>query len=489
MATTPSVLARWHDITAVQTLPGWKITGAPAWVLAYFSATFTRTRPQVPLEEFHSGLETLLARLRADGTALREDWQARNYADDWVGRRFLSRPRADGAFVYELTGNSARFLSFLDGFNPARTSLNTSRLTTLLTRIESLAQETDPDKNTRIGQLKAEIAQREAQIQALETMDQAPTLDVEHAVEAAHDILDLASRLPSDFKRMRDGLEEMLHGLRQEIIESNATKGITMGEILEADRRLRSTTEGRTYESFTAFLNDDGQQARLRTGITDVLSRDFTDNLDAEDRQTLHRLVSEMRAQAAEINAIYGRLSESLHTYVQTDEYRESVQLRQAIRAAEAALHAAPRARKRAAVLPAPSLYFSAFESTAATRLYDPDNHQPPARLATPAAFSPEDIKRSPKTAKADPAQIRSAISQALAEHGTDRVTLGQAYERLPAEHRHINSIRSLLHAALNSSGEFSADALEAVTFTQIDGTERTAYVPATTILKAVSHG
>ncbi|HEY8296064.1 MAG TPA: DUF3375 family protein, partial [Micrococcaceae bacterium] len=228
---------------------------------------------------------------------------------------------------------------------------------------------------------------------------------------------------------------------------------------------------------------------RLRSGITEVLSRDFTDNLDAEDRQTLHRLVSEMRAQAADINTIYGRLSESLHSYVQSDEYRESVQLRQVIRAAEAALHQAPRTRKRAAILPAPELYGSQFESTAATRLFDPDNHQSPARLAVPAAFSAQDISRSPRTAKADRSEIQAAIAQALAEHGTGEVTLGQAYRRLPAGHQHINSIRSLLHAALNSGAGFSADALEAITFTQIDGTQRTAFIPATTIRKAAHHG
>ena len=478
MATTASVLRRWHSIQVLQTLPDWKVITAPAWALAWFSTIFTRTRTQVPLDEFHTGLEDVLARLRVEGTALREDWSARNYADDWVARRFLSRPRADGVFVYELTGTAARFLAFLDGFNPGRTSLNTSRLSTLLGRIESLAQETDPDKETRISQLQAEIAQREAQIKSLENAEEAPTLDVEHAVEAAHDVLDLAASLPQDFRRMRDGLEEMLHGLRQEIIDSNATKGITMGEVLEADRRLRSTPEGRTYESFTAFLNDDDQQARLRSGITEVLSRDFTDHLDGEDRQTLYRLVPEMRAQAAEINTMYGRLSESLHTYVQSDEYRESVQLRQAIRAAEAALHQGPRARKWAAVLPAPALFSSQFESTAATRLYDPDKHQPPARLAAPAVFSPQDVKRSPKTAKADHTAIRSAIARARARSGTDAVTPGQAFDLLPAAEQHINSLRALLHEALNSGTGFSTDTVESITFTQIDGTRRTAYIP-----------
>ena len=126
--------------------------------------------------------------------------------------------------------------------------------------------------------------------------------------------------LPADFKRMRDGLELMLHTLRAEIVESNATKGITMGEVLEADKRLRGTSEGRTYESFTAFLNDEEQQQRFRQAIAEALERDFADALDAEDRRALQRLMPQLRAQSAEIHRIYGRLSESMHTFVQSDE-------------------------------------------------------------------------------------------------------------------------------------------------------------------------
>ena len=38
-------------------------------------------------------------------------------------------------------------------------------------------------------------------------------------MEAARDILDLAARPAHDFRRMRDGLEEMLHTLRQEMAD------------------------------------------------------------------------------------------------------------------------------------------------------------------------------------------------------------------------------------------------------------------------------
>jgi hypothetical protein len=66
---------------------------------------------------------------------------------------------------------------------------------------------------------------------------------------------------------MRGRLEKMLADLRQEMVECNAAKGLTMGEILEVDKKLHGTAEGRTYEDFTAFMNDADQQAPFRAAV------------------------------------------------------------------------------------------------------------------------------------------------------------------------------------------------------------------------------
>ena len=62
----------------------------------------------------------------------------------------------------------------------------------------------------------------------------------------------------------------MLHNLRQEMVKPDAAKGLAIGEILEADQKLRSTAEGRTYEGFTAFLNDGDQQSRFRAATRTI---------------------------------------------------------------------------------------------------------------------------------------------------------------------------------------------------------------------------
>ena len=91
------------------------------------------------------------------------------------------------------------------------------------------------------------------------------------AVEAAGNILDLAASLPADYKKMRDRIEELVGELRNQIIEESLTKGATMAQVLEADKRLRQSPEGRTFRSFTAFLEDPQQQLRFRSAIGEVL--------------------------------------------------------------------------------------------------------------------------------------------------------------------------------------------------------------------------
>ena len=482
MRSTEQAVSNWHTQKDFRLSPAWKLLSAAPWTIAFFRAEFTPNRPRIALEEFHAALAAFLKELRHENLNLNEQWQAANYADSWVRNQFLARPMVDGQFVYEPTAQTQRVLNFIDGFTQERTNLNSSRLSALLNSIESLAHESDPDPAARIRQLDAEIAERQAQIQALETGQEPAVLPHETSVAAARSILDLASSLPADFKRMRDGVEAMLHTIRQEIMESSVAKGVAVGQVLEGDRQLRSTAEGETFRGFTEFLNNPQQQARFRQAVREVLERDFVSDLSSDERNTLANLVRELRRQASEVHAIYGRLSESLHTYVQSDEFRESMLLRKAIRSAELAVAHSPDLKTRTPAVPV-NLYLPEFETLAGIGIFNPEDHVPPPRLAEPPALSNADIHRTPNTPKADAGAIRQAITAATAAAKDGKATLGAAFGLLPPEHRHINSIRGLVLTARQTDQDIG-DRFEVLTYKQIDGVERTAYLPLVTFHK-----
>lgn len=488
------MLGRLGELEVLTKGPAWALTRSAPWVIATLQTAFTRNRPHVELETFHDEIDDFLAELRARDADLGLPSTAgtltgRLVADDWTRRRFLARRAHSGRIVYELTEAAARVLAFLDSLSSDRSTLTGSRLGTLLADVEKLAHETNPDTSARVEALEAEIGERREMIHGLESGEIDAALDSEHAVEAAENILDLAAGLPADFKRMRDRIEESVGQLRNQIIEESLSKGATMAQVLEADRRLRESSEGRTFRSFTAFLENPEQQLRFRSAIAEVLSRDFADRLGPEERQTLRRLVAELRDQHSEIQGIYGKLSESLNTYVQSDDYRQSVRLRDAIRRAEQAVRRLPYQRERAAYAPAPELFGAEFDSLAMVKLFDPDEYVPPPRLAEPIAFAEEDRVRSARTGKAKAAALRQALDVALAR-GEGRATAASVWRALPPEEQHINSIRALLGELLHRGGSFAAQpgaegraaAWEALDFEQVDGSARRAYVPAVEI-------
>lgn len=474
------ISARLRDLELLTKGPAWALTRSAPWVIAVLQASFTRTRPQLPLEEFHADVDSFLEQLRRQepgpGGAAPGTSSGRNYADEWTRKNFLTRRNQSGQIVYEVTEPAARVLAFLDSLSSERSTLNGSRLGTLLGDVEKLANETNPDQSARLESLGEEIEERQQLIQDISSGDFDGLLDDDEAVEAAGNILDLAASLPADYKKMRDRIEELVGALRNQIIEESLSKGATMAQVLEADKRLRQSPEGRTFRSFTAFLEDPQQQMRFRSAIGEVLSRQFADDLSPEDRETLKNLVAELRHQHGQIQRIYGKLSESLNTYVQSDDFRQSVRLRKVLREAEQAIRSLPYERERPGLVRGPALFNAGFESLAMVKLYDPDEFAVPPRLADPIAFSDSDRVRSPRTRKASPDAIRTAVAGAS--------TLAEAWEQLPAGEQHINSIRALLSHALHEGAAFDRGAWDGLDFEQIDGTTRKAYLPVVTLTK-----
>ena len=479
-----AISARLRDLELLTKGPAWALTRSAPWVIAVLQASFTRTRPQLPLEEFHADVDAFLEQLRRRDTVDGEQHggpaggpqSGKRYADEWTRKRFLTRRNQSGQIVYELTEAAARVLAFLDSLSSERSTLNGSRLGTLLGDVEKLANETNPDQSARLESLETEIHERRQLIEDITSGDFDGLLDDDEAVEAAGNILDLAASLPADYKKMRDRIEELVGELRNQIIEESLSKGATMAQVLEADRRLRQSTEGRTFRSFAAFLEDPHQQMRFRSAIGEVLSRQFADGLSPEDRETLKNLVAELRTQHSQIQSIYGKLSESLNTYVQSDDFRQSLRLRKVLRKAEQAIRSLPYERDRPGLVAGPELFNADFESIAMVKLFDPDEFAAPPKLAEPIAFSEADRVRSPRTAKARPDVVRAAAAGAG--------TLAEAWENLPPEERHINTVRALLSHALQSGADFERSAWEHIDFEQIDGSTRRAYLPLVTLTK-----
>jgi len=473
----------WHQSQQFRRSAAYRLITAPPWALAFIRAEFTADRPRVSLELFHASLDSFLRQARDSEEQVPASSTAEDFAEGWVRQGILARPLIDGRFSYEPSAATLRVLRFLDELSTDDSRLNSSRLNTLLTSLESLAHETDPDPQARGRALEAEIAQRQAKIDALRAGHDPAVLSPASALSATRSVLDLASSLPADFRRMRDGVRQMLHSLREGILDASTAKGVAVGQVLEADRQLRSTAEGETFSGFTEFLGSPEAQQRFRAAVNEVLERDFVDDLQAPERQILTNLLRELRRQAAEVHESYGRLSESLHAFVQSEDYQQAQLLRQAVREAELAISRSTNLKPRSALAPL-DLYAPQFVTLHGLGIFDPSEHVAPPPLAEAPQFDAADIVRTPSTAKVDMPFLREAVRTGLEDAGHAPVALHQLYTRLPAEHRHLNTIRALIEIGRTNGEALSPAELHPVEYFQVDGSTRTALLPALSFTK-----
>ncbi|MGP9649711.1 DUF3375 domain-containing protein [Glutamicibacter sp. 287] len=473
----------WLQSQQFRSSAAYRLLTAQPWAVAFIRSEFTADKPRVALELFHASLDSFLKLARTSDEQIPQTYSAQDFAEVWVKQGILARPLIDGRFVYEPSAQTLRTLRFLADFSADDSHLNSSRLNTLLSSLESLAHETDPDPEARIRALESQIAMRQAQINELRTGDAPAVLSRATALSATRSVLDLASSLPADFRLMRDGVQEMLHSLREGILDASTAKGVAVGQVLEADRQLRSTAEGETFRGFTEFLNSPDAQQRFRAALSEVLERNFVDDLDTPERQILTNLLRELRRQAAEVHTSYGKLSESLHAFVQSEDYQQAQLLRQAVRSAEAAIVKSVTLRPRSALAPL-ELFAPQFMTLAGLGIFDPSEHVAPPPLAAAPDYSASDIVRTPSTPQANMAFLRESVTSKLGHRSEDRLPLDEIFNDLPEEHRHLNTVRALIEIGRTNGESLSETDLMTITFRQIDGSERTAILPALTFTK-----
>ncbi len=473
----------WIQSQQFRSSAAYRLITSQPWAVGFIRAEFTADRPRIALELFHASLDSFLKSARQSDEQIPASYAAQDVAESWVKQGILARPLIDGRFVYEPSAQTLRTLRFLADFSTDDSHLNSSRLNTLLSSLESLAHETDPDPQARIRALESQIALRQAQIDQLRSGDDPDVLSRTTALSATRSVLDLAASLPADFRRMRDGVQDMLHSLREGILDASTAKGVAVGQVLEADRQLRSTAEGETFRGFTEFLNSPDAQQRFRAALAEVLEREFVDDLELPERQILTNLLRELRRQAAEVHASYGKLSESLHAFVQSDDYKQAELLRKAVREAEAAISKSAALKARNGVAPL-QLFAPQFITLSGLGIYDPSEHVAPPPLAQAPEFSPEDIVRTPSTPEADLPALRESIAGRVRASGKKAVPLAEVFNSLDAEDQHLNTIRALVEIGRTNGEPLDETDMISVQFTQLDGSTRTAYLPALSFTK-----
>jgi Protein of unknown function (DUF3375) len=446
-------------------------------VIAMFRSSFGRDSRAVPAVRLHEQVETYLAELRTMGADGLPTSSGRDLCRSWVQKQWLVRNlEDDGSESYSLTSHARSALDFVQRLTRERASLSEHRISTIITAVQRLNANVNPDPDARIAILDREIAERVEERDRLQGGGDLAPVSPDYVLTGFGDLLNLISDLPSDFARVREAFVR----LRQTILDDFRNETRPAGEVIDAylrraDTLMTATPEGRAFDGAFALLRDEDLLLQLRENITALLEHPLARDilLDA-DRYELRGLVTLIRAGMDAVLAQRSRVTATLTEYIVTHDISRDRELDATLRQLDAEVGRWLATSGPRAVMPLPLLPARTGVEHLRERFYDAIAEAPPPPLPVAPIGDHPTVSLEVLRQQGGPTfdALRLALQEALAQPDP-LVSLGTIFDGLEASLKRPVEILGLLHLATSREDLVRHRDEEDFTAVRPDGTIR----------------
>lgn len=435
---------------------------------------------QLPASTFVQKVELDLEELCANGDYFPET--AQQYIANWYNAGYLRKDKLPGAVedTYELTADAVAAIHFVLAIDRPQSSATESRLSIVLSALGKLSEDTDTDKASRLRRLNAEKARIEDEIERVEG-GSIRVLPYNVAMERLREIMNLASDLTGDFRRVRDQISRLHQELREHVMSHEGSRGEVLQIVFDGIRRIETSEAGRTFKSFWQLLNDPESSSALDDELEQILQRKFTQGLNPQERSFLRGIKRSLLDQSGAVREEFTHFSKSLERFVRNSDYMEQRRMTAMIRDAQRSAIALQEQAKPYALLDFKvDLPYSKIRSMG-IQMYDPE-----LRVTyVPMADAPEstaslgDIASAIKQSDVDVRALRAAIANVLSSRPS--ATIGEILSVHPAS-QGLGTIIGLIE--IGSKEGIVHDARETVEWTGADHVLRRGDIPHITFIK-----
>lgn len=320
---------------------------APA-VLATLTPIFESGQSSIGVEEFHTRagqvFEALAERDPSFSVDPDDPRQVREECREWVDRNWLERHGEVDGEVYRISPEAREAIRIVGELGRVRAAMSESQIAAVLTRARELALKvtSDPDVRirglqTEIEDLEARLADRRAELEALEAGGEMEAPDDYVVLGEFLSLREEIDKLPHDLRRVEDEFRALAQELRNDYLSETRPHGEIVGEYLgRADEISTVDRYGRGFQSAKRLLTDDYEQDQLRHHLETIVSYEFADDpLNERDRsdirQTIHLVTKNVSAVLDQREVVISRLVGFIKRH---DALRER-EVREALRAAQ----------------------------------------------------------------------------------------------------------------------------------------------------------
>lgn len=227
-------------------------------VLAVLFAAFKREHnPVVSESRLRALLEAELEEFRASAHSA-VDKPARQYLSEWADmehgyvRRFQLANAEEPS--YELTPETERVFQWLDSLKPRPHVGTESKFKNLASALAEIVENSTQEPDYRIERLRAEQARIQQQIEQIQLTGIAPIYTATQINERFASLLETARQLLSEFREVERHFRHVTEEIVLRQSDVSVTRGGIVGETLDAQDRLRNSSQGQSFYAFWDFL-------------------------------------------------------------------------------------------------------------------------------------------------------------------------------------------------------------------------------------------
>jgi hypothetical protein len=417
-------------------------------VLAVFRLSFSRDQRSVPAERLHAAVSTYLEELAASGEdKLPPNATGRGLCVQWMRDQWLFRTIGDsGTEEYSLTSHAMEALDLVATLSRERALISESRINTILAAVRRMATEANPDRQSRIDRLDAQIAQLTAERDRLAAGGELAAASDDQMVDGYVDILALIGQLPSDFKRV----EESVLAMHRQVIADFRNEDRPIADVLteylrKTDELTTLTAEGRAFDGAFGLLRDEALMLDLRRDLQTILDHPFAAALTPAEQRDFRGAVTVLRRGIDDVLNQRARLSTTLRDHIVNHNTVRDRELDATLRAIDQQLaiwmgNAGPRAAVGVPLIPEQITTDHLRE-----RFYDPDNDVPPPPLEDVSGEAPGEPDLDAIRRQGGPtlAQLRRELIDAIEAGNADNAAT--VFNALPDSLRRPVEVLGLL--------------------------------------------
>ncbi len=483
-----SVVRKTATLRNLREQPMWKLLAAdraPA-IAALLDNLLLEQDKVLPSSVIEERLIRDLETLRANGYDF--PFGAKAYLAEWLSLGWLTRRLAPGAVEEEfsLTSEAANAVRFLMGTIQPRRSATESRLATVISQLNRLAEETDGDRKSRLEYLLAERDRLDREIERVNS-GEVRTLPDDRALERTRDIIFLAEELVSDFRQVRDEFEQLNRQLRERLMDYEGSRGHLLEKLFSGVDVIGESDAGRTFHAFWRLLNDNEQSAVLNDAIDAVSSRPFSRALLPAERRMLRNLTTMLLAEGSAVHDVQQTFARGLKHFVQSREFMENRRLHSLLRIAQrSALEAKEQLRTNANIGFSLTFTSARLSSAAQWGLFDPTTRvgDTTMELVPEGELSMQDISEMVRRSEIDLRSLKRNILSLFED--SEIVSLSDLLQRFDAE-QGLGSVVGYISLA-TKHGQIINEHPFPIEWTGADGVRRSAQAPSVFFLRQNAH-